>query len=95
MRSGASRAEAGSAARAVNRAASNAVQVVIGPGRHPQGIMQEFGTDHHPPQAFMRPAWDRHRGELLPSIGKAMWHEIEAAGARRARKAAKAAERKS
>jgi HK97 gp10 family phage protein len=89
MRAGASRAEAGRAARAVNRSASNAVEVVIGPGRHPQGIMQEFGTDHHPPQAFMRPAWDRHRDELLPSIGKAMWDEIEAAAARRARKRAR------
>ena len=91
MRSGASRAEAGQAARAANRGASNSVTVVIGPGRHPQAHMQEFGTDHHPPQPFMRPAWDRHRGELLPSIGKAMWNEIEAAVRRRARRLAKAA----
>jgi HK97 gp10 family phage protein len=91
MRSGASRAEAGQAARAANRSAKNAVLVLIGPGRHPQGIMQEFGTDHHPPQPFMRPAWDRYRDALLPSIGKDMWAEIERAAVRRARKLAKAA----
>jgi HK97 gp10 family phage protein len=91
MRSGASRAEAGQAARAANRSAKNAVEVAIGPGRHPQAIMQEFGTHHHAAQPFMRPAWDRYREELLPSIGKAMWDEIEAAVSRRARKLAKAA----
>jgi HK97 gp10 family phage protein len=91
MRSGASRAEAGQAARAANRSARNAVLVLIGPGRQPQAIMQEFGTEHHPAQPFMRPAWDRYRDDLLPSIGKAMWDEIEAAARRRARKLAKAA----
>ena len=62
------------------------VYVYIGPTKdgYPQAIMQEFGTINHPPQPYMRPAWDKHKGSLLPDIGKDMWTEIRAAVARRA-----------
>jgi HK97 gp10 family phage protein len=68
---------------------ADTVEMYVGPGTHPQGHMQEFGTSNHPPQPFMRPAWDKHKDELLPGIAKDLWAEIEKAVSRLARKAAK------
>jgi HK97 gp10 family phage protein len=57
------------------------VEVFVGPGPHPQAHLQEFGTVHHPPQPFMRPAWDEHQGKLLDNIAEDLWGEIrQAAG---------------
>ncbi len=62
------------------------VEVFIGPGAFPQAHLQEFGTVNHPPQPFMRPAWDQHKGELLEGLAEDLWQEIEkAVGARGAR----------
>lgn len=43
----------------------------------PQGVLQEFGTAHHAPHPFLRPAWDAHEGELVAKIGAAIWKAIE------------------
>jgi HK97 gp10 family phage protein len=67
------------------------VEVFAGAGPHPQAHMQEFGTEHNGPQAFMRPAWDAGKDELLAGIGADFWEEIERAAKRKAKKAAKAA----
>lgn len=67
------------------------VEVFVGAGPVPQAHLQEFGTVHHGPQPFARPAWDQHREELIPQIGNEMWAEIEKAAQRLARKAARAA----
>jgi len=91
LASGASKGEAVQALRDARRGDTSraAVAVVIGPGRNPQAIMQEFGTDHHPPQAFMRPAWDGNHEKALDSIKDSMAEEIAKAAKRAARKAAK------
>lgn len=69
----------------------SAVEVFIGPGPLPQAITQEFGTAHHGPQPFMRPAWDGNRMRTLERIKDDLANEIEKARARLARKAARTA----
>lgn len=67
------------------------VEAHVGPGRHPQGHLREFGGDKNPPQPYARPAWDAEKGGLLPGIGQDLWAEIEKASQRLARKAARLA----
>lgn len=67
------------------------VEVFVGAGGLPQAITQEFGTFKEPPQSFARPAFDQHKGELIPAIGREMWAEIEKAAKRQARKTARLA----
>jgi HK97 gp10 family phage protein len=93
MRGGASRAEAGRAAREANRAAGSTVEVVIGP--HDGAFyasMVEFGTEHSGPKPFMRPAWDATKGQVLDGVGDDMWAEIKKAVARRAKRLSKVKE---
>lgn len=90
MAKGASRAEAGRAAREANAEASEDVTsglIVLGPGRHPQAIFQEFGTSHHAPHPFMRPAWEEGKMQALQTIKEALRSEIDKAVARIAKKA--------
>jgi HK97 gp10 family phage protein len=67
------------------------VEMFVGAGPNPQAHLQEFGTQHSPPQPFMRPAWDTGKEAFLDGIKADLWAEIEKASARLARKAAKAA----
>jgi HK97 gp10 family phage protein len=67
------------------------VEVFAGAGPHPQAHLQEFGTEHHGPQPFMRPAWDSEKEGVFAGIKQDLWEEIEKAAARLARKAARAA----
>jgi HK97 gp10 family phage protein len=67
------------------------VEVYAGPGRHPQAIFQEFGTLNHAPQAFVRPAWDGGKLQLLDDVKTKLWEQISKAAARQARKAARLA----
>ena len=66
-----------------------------GPGGNvpPQGTQQEFGNKNHPPQPFMRPAWDGGQDALLEGIKDDLWAAIEKAAARQAKKAARLAAR--
>lgn len=71
-----------------------AVEMFVGPsynlgagGRH--GHLQEFGTEHHGPQPFARPAWDSDKMDLLDRLGDELWTEIDKAVARARRKAAR------
>lgn len=64
---------------------------VGGKGAPPQGVWQEFGTINHPPQPFMRPAWDGGKDKLLEGVKDDLWREIENATKRLARKAARLA----
>ena len=77
------------ARRAHQRPGPLAVEVLVGPGPHPQAHLQEFGTQHHGAQPYMRPAWDASKDTLLTDIGKDIAEEIEKARKRLARKAAK------
>ena len=54
----------------------NAVVLHVGPGTHPQAITQEFGTSFHPPQPFVRPAWDADHKALLDRLKVDLWDEI-------------------
>lgn len=95
LAAGGSQAQARAAAK---EAGSAPVLVFIGPDRKAHGrlhvdIWQEFGTKFAPAHPYMRPAMDQHRKGMLEGIGKDMGREIEAAGARLAKKRAKAAAR--
>lgn len=70
---------------------SSAVEMFIGPGPHPQAVMQEFGTAFHPAQPFLRPAWDEHKRGMLDNFAADLWTEIEKAAQRAARRAARRA----
>lgn len=70
------------------------VEMFVGPsyelgggGRH--GHLLEFGTQHHAPQPFARPAWDSDKTALLDRLGKHLWEEIDKSIARAKRKAAR------
>lgn len=71
----------------------NAVTVYMGPTKdgYPQAIMQEFGTVHHAPQAYMRPAWDEDKNAMLKRVADTLAVEIQKTAARLAKRAAKAA----
>jgi HK97 gp10 family phage protein len=91
MRGGASRTEAGQAAREANRAAGGTVEILIGPTKDAfYAHMIEFGTEHSGPEPFMRPAWDGNKGQVLVGLKDDMWTEVEKTVARRAKKLAKA-----
>lgn len=92
MSSGASRVEAGQAARDANRAAGGAGRhavVEVGPTakRSRVGAFQEFGTAHHKAQPFMRPTWARMGNILIDMVATTLKEEIEKARARVAKKA--------
>ena len=89
MKAGGTRAQAGAAARAANRAAAGTVWLHVGPGRHPQAIFQEFGTIHHAPQPYMRPAWDETKDGMIDAIKRDLAEEITKTAARAAARAAK------
>lgn len=89
---GASRKEAGEAAHAANAETSDNVTagiIVVGPGRHPQAIFQEFGTAHNAPKAYMRPTWEENKMPAIETIREALWDEIKKAADRIAKKAAR------
>ncbi|MFN8996384.1 MAG: HK97-gp10 family putative phage morphogenesis protein [Pseudomonadota bacterium] len=65
------------------------VEVYGGPTSLPQAHLQEFGTRHHGPQPFMRPAWDAGKDELLEGLAEDLANEIEKAAQRIARKQAR------
>ena len=65
------------------------VEVFGGPGPYPQAHLQEFGTQHHAAQPFMRPAWDSKKRAVLDSVKDDLADEIGLAAARLARKNAR------
>jgi HK97 gp10 family phage protein len=93
MSSGASRSDAGRAAREANRGKSGTVEVRIGAWGIPYAHLQEFGAPQHGPQAFLRPALDQHKDRVIANVTDDMWREIRSVFARRAKKAAKKAAR--
>lgn len=65
---------------------STAVEMFVGPDKHVfYGIFQEFGTVHHAPQPFMRPAWEEDKMALMGRIKNQLGVEIEKTLARMAR----------
>jgi HK97 gp10 family phage protein len=72
------------------KGARDDIEMFIGAGALPQAHMQEFGTQHNAPRAFLRPAWDAGKDALLQGLKDDLWAEIEKSAARLARKRAKA-----
>jgi len=60
----------------------------VGAGVLPQAHMQEFGTQHHGPQPFARPAWELGKFALLERIKVEAWLQIRKSLARAERRAA-------
>jgi len=93
MSAGFGRDIAAEALRSARRAAGGGesfAEIAVGPTNQVfYGMFQEFGTVHHGPKPFMRPAWDSHKMDVFNSIKNDLAEEIEKARARIARKAAK------
>lgn len=67
------------------------VQLYAGAAALPHAHLQEFGTQNHAPQPFMRPAWDANKDRVLEIIKTELGGEIEKAAGRLARKTARLA----
>jgi HK97 gp10 family phage protein len=93
LKKGATRAEAGAAAREANTGGSDVTSALAmtGSGLAPHAHLQEFGTVNHPPKPFMRPAWDGRKRGAAEAIRDELKSEIEKAAKRIARKAAREA----
>lgn len=65
------------------------VEVFAGPGPNPQAVQQEFGNINHPPQPFMRPAWEAKKDEVLQSVADNLGAAIAASAKRAAARARK------
>lgn len=97
MKAGGSKAEAGRAMSAARREApgGSLAMVFVGPeARQGHGVLQEFGTKHHGPQPFMRPAWDEKKSEALDVIKNTLGAEIMKTAKRVAARAARLAKGK-
>lgn len=56
------------------------MNVYMGPTKnYGAAAYQEFGTVDHAPQAYMRPAWDQDRGNLIERVRIELWDSISAA----------------
>lgn len=65
------------------------VEAFVGAGFIPHAHMQEFGTVHHGPQPFARPAWDAEKMRALESVKKELENEIIKSANRLARRRAR------
>ena len=70
-----------------------AVEMFVGAGPLSSAHTQEFGTIHHAPQPFMRPAWDQDQGAMLERLKAEVATDIAKAVARAERRAARLAAR--
>lgn len=94
MKAGGTRAEAGRAMAAARREQPGAslAMMFVGPdAKLFYAHLQEFGTSHHGPQPFMRPAWDEKKLEALGIIKSTLGDEITKTAKRVAARAAKKA----
>lgn len=55
----------------------------------PHAVLQEFGTEHHSAQPFLRPAWDARKVKVLGTIKSTLWEEIQRRVRLNAKKAAR------
>ncbi|WP_409636203.1 HK97-gp10 family putative phage morphogenesis protein [Phenylobacterium sp.] len=66
------------------------VEVFAGPGPLAEATQQEFGNENHPPQPFLRPAWDETQDLVLEVVASELGGEIDKAAKRAARRALRA-----
>lgn len=102
LRGGGSREEARTALRSAQRGAQaekTFVELFMGPTEAKtkanaiKRIVQEFGSRHQPPQAYMRPAWDAEKHATLDRTRTELAAEIQKTAARIRARAARAAAR--
>ena len=57
----------------------SSVEVYVGVANEAStyGHLQEFGTEHHAAQPFMRPAWDANTGRMVSTIKRELWAGIK------------------
>lgn len=80
---GKSVAEARAAQRAFNRENPGSfAEAFVGSGKDFYAYQQEFGTAHHPPQPFMRPAFEEKAPEALGVIAQDLKNEAQKTAAR-------------
>lgn len=100
MKGGATRKEAGKAARFAAKGADEAfAEAFVGPVRQRtkqaaiKTIVQEFGSESQPGTPYMRPAWDSQKMNALnvikAELGKEIDKSVQRARARALKKAAK------
>ena len=70
-----------------------AVEMFVGAGPLASAHTQEFGTIHHAPQPFLRPAWDQDQRAMLDRLKSELWDDIQRTVARAERRAARLAAR--
>lgn len=97
-RAGGSDEEAVMALRDARRAASATAPsavIYMGPEAAPdrntaiKAVAQEYGTSFHPPQPYMRPAFDAQAQPTLERLKRELWFEVSKSVERAARKAAR------
>ena len=66
------------------------VEMFVGAGPVAHAHMQEWGTVHHGPQPFARPAWDAEKMRALETVKKELANEIMKSARRLARRRARA-----
>ncbi|MDD2870235.1 HK97-gp10 family putative phage morphogenesis protein [Neomegalonema sp.] len=79
--------------RAHRRGSFAPVEMHVGPFPAPRAVTQEFGTSFHPPQPYMRPAWDLKLGAAVGAIVQALQDQIMAEALKEERRAARRARR--
>jgi HK97 gp10 family phage protein len=98
MRAGGGEAAAVQALRDARRQAAGtapSVALFMGPIAAPdrntaiKAIAQEYGTSRHPPQPYMRPAFDAQAQPTVDRLHKELWFEVSLAVQRAERKAAR------
>lgn len=88
MKAGATGAQAGAAQRAYNRENPGAfAEVFVAPDKLAQAWPQEVGTVNHPPQPYMRPAFEAKKDEAIEILATEIKAEIGKAAERARRKA--------
>lgn len=58
------------------RKAEDTLTVHAGPGGLPQALIQEIGSFKEPPQPYVRPAWDSHKGKLVGRLAKELGPKV-------------------
>lgn len=64
----------------------NVVVVHVGPGGHPQAVLQEIGTSFHAPQPYVAPTFDAEKDGVVEFVTDNLRDRVMAAAARAAKK---------
>lgn len=69
--------------RSAGKQPGSDITLQVAPGKGAShGLLQEFGTVHHPAQPFLRPAFDNKRDEAVRAFRESLGKNIEQEAAR-------------